>query len=254
MMHFFNAGVLLSIAILASGAANAKDTDKLYKVGAGFFVNRGYVLTNRQIVQNCSRIFLHGAANGNEAIVAINDKKNDLVLLRSNAVPISAATFRTNSVAMRRGMPVMVPAYLSGKKRDNQLQVGQAQVVDRNSVDKEQKNLVFSSIVMPGAIGAPVLDSSGNVVGVVSVKPKDYMQSLESKNNKMINNIFTSTNGQHARELLNEAKIPFLEADSNLHLTPKEISEKAKSYIVTVHCTYDDTTQKQKKRQKNPEE
>lgn len=138
--------------------------------GSGFFVTRtGHLMTNFHVVDGCGalRVKAMGGNLQTAQVVAV-DSRNDLALLRvSGASP--ASTFRGGRSARHREGVVAIGYPLRG------LLASEASVTDGivsalAGIQNDTTYLQFTAPIQSGNSGGPLLDESGNVIGIVVAK------------------------------------------------------------------------------------
>lgn len=138
--------------------------------GTGFVVADGRVLTNNHVIDDCARVVARGAEGERvPARVLATDRRRDLAVL---AVPREigpALTFR-DQPPLRRGESVVTYGFpLSGLLSSGPtLTTGDVSALA--GLRDDPTHLQISAPVQPGNSGGPLLDSQGNVVGVVVSK------------------------------------------------------------------------------------
>ncbi len=92
----------------------------------------------------------------------------------------------------------------------------------------------ISAPVQPGNSGGPVLDGSGNVIGVV-VARLDALK-LVQRTGRLPQNVNFAASGTTARAFLDAHDVPYKTARSNKKLPTVDIAAEAKAYTVLVEC------------------
>ena len=137
--------------------------------GTGFFVTTdGAVITNAHVVEDCAAIYVTtGQGATAVAKIAARDVRNDLALLRTGVVAKKVAAFRTT---VRLGEAVEAFGYplTNVLAKSGNFTLGNVSALV--GIGEDSRYLQFSAPVQPGNSGGPLLDQSGNLVGVVSAK------------------------------------------------------------------------------------
>jgi len=93
--------------------------------------------------------------------------------------------------------------------------------------------LQFDAPTQPGNSGGPLLDSSGNVVGVaIKILSKKYADAT----GHIAQNVNFAVKSNIVENFLQSNKIPFQTADSTEKLELPDIAEKAEAFTVLVGC------------------
>ncbi len=156
--------------------------------GSGFFVdNQGHVVTNNHVVEEAIDIEVQTASgNSYKATVVGTDRLTDLAVLKVQApagevYPLSLADYQTVHVGQKAivlGSPLATGSSM-GLDRSPTVTTGIISAKDRsmpiesptdpNVNDYTIENLIQTdAAVNPGNSGGPLLNSSGEVVGVVT--------------------------------------------------------------------------------------
>ncbi len=97
------------------------------------------------------------------------------------------------------------------------------------------RNLIqITAPVQPGNSGGPVLDGSGNVVGVV-VGRLDALK-LAQRTGRLPQNVNFAISSTTARAFLFAHKVPFETSRSTAILSPVDIAAWARGFTVAVEC------------------
>jgi S1-C subfamily serine protease len=140
--------------------------------GSGFLIdNEGYILTNNHVVENASKVtvILHDGTNLDARVIG-TDQQNDLALLSVDSGKIANATYLTlgDSDSIRPGQ--MAIALGSPFGLEGSITVGIVSGVDRSLTSESNRAIVdviqTDAAINPGNSGGPLLDSSGNVIGI----------------------------------------------------------------------------------------
>jgi S1-C subfamily serine protease len=149
---------------LVSKDDNAKP-DQSEVTGSGIVISRsGEVLTNFHVLEKCiGPVEIRGASGVAESTtVLLADSANDLVLLGSNYVPESVPRIR--EVPVKNGEPVAVIGF---PLRSYDLTITEG-IVSSLSGQGDSTKMTISAPANPGNSGGPVVDLSGEIVGVLA--------------------------------------------------------------------------------------
>lgn len=208
--------------------------------GTGFFVNRDFLVTNAHVVQECKDkdVVISGPIPEQQARVAALDVEHDMALIKSDAAVSNFAPLRIDINTMKVGDSVMLVGYPGEKGAQGEVTVseGKVQRLEFNAYGNPWQ-FYISDAVRQGNSGGPVLDNSGNVIGMV-------MGMLEVRTyNKLSNEQLSQEKLGVAITL--RALQKFLEdqgvftqwGGSNLIMYANNIlEENARRYIVNVQC------------------
>ena len=202
--------------------------------GTGFVVSRqGHVLTNFHVIENCSEV-RGNVGKGIESLsVVASDRANDLAVLKSNSFVGNFARFREDQ-GMRAGDSVVVVGYPLSGVLTSLANVTTGSVTALAGMRDDVRFYQISAPVQPGNSGGPVLDQSGNVVGVVVSK-------LDAAAVFMITgdipqNVNYAIKGSVARNFLHTHGVRYVTASSSHDLKPADIGERANKYTIALEC------------------
>lgn len=197
--------------------------------GTGFIVSgEGHLVTNRHVVDGCSRL----AVDGQPAVLVAEDAMFDLALLRIEAlagtVPaaFAADTARLNSDVTVAGYPL--PDLLGG------LNVTRGSVTSLKGMGGDGINMQISAPVQPGNSGGPVLNAAGQVVGVVVAK-LDIAYALKAYHD-IPQNVNFAIRGEIVKLFLAQNGVDPVIATAAPALAPESLAELAQGYTRLIVC------------------
>jgi S1-C subfamily serine protease len=233
--------------ILKGGKANAKaisgrpsakkvlsklpSSGALSSSGTGFFITEdGYLLTNFHVVEDARQVKIRTATGTLEARIVAKSKGQDLALLKIEgkfkALPLAQKTPGLGVPVFTIGFPNIVMQGLEPKYTDGKIS-------SLFGMQDDPNNYQISVPVQSGNSGGPLLDSAGNVVGVIVARLSDVAVLRASGN--LPQNVNYAIKLEIVREFLSgspEAKI--LKAEFGLKT--EEAVEKAKDAVAMVLC------------------
>ncbi len=198
--------------------------------GTGFYINRqGHVLTNAHVVDKCRELTI--ARQGAAAIPASlvkSDASNDLAVLIAAPSPAVAA-FRGGR-PVRAGEAVVAYGFpLTGTLSSGGI-VTNGSISALSGVRDDSRYLQISAPVQPGNSGGPLLDTSGNVVGIVTA-------SLGTRGRTALpQNVNFALKADVARTFLESAGVPVETSASGRDLSVADVGEKARAFSVFIDC------------------
>ena len=138
---------------------------QLEATGTGFFVTgQGHLVTNYHVIDGCNAL----KAQTDVLNLIARDKENDLALLKSTKSNSQFAIFSGGPV--RVGQPVMAVGYPLRGLLASGANVTTGNVSALAGPSDDTRLLQITAPVQPGNSGGPLLDQSGNVIGVVVSK------------------------------------------------------------------------------------
>jgi S1-C subfamily serine protease len=202
--------------------------------GSGFFVTTaGHILTNAHVAQDCSSPMVRAVGNTPVAasVVAL-DSKIDLALMKTATRPIKVAPLRgTPPVSVGDeiivfGFPLSGMLSSSGNATFGNISATLGMLDNPN-------HLQISAAVQSGNSGGPLLDSSGNVIGIVFAKLGMRAATLTGD---LPQNINFAVKSSVAAKFLSDQGIAFETSEKTAELPKAEIVEMAKSFSVEITC------------------
>ncbi|MBL8673126.1 MAG: trypsin-like peptidase domain-containing protein [Alphaproteobacteria bacterium] len=217
----------------SQGAAPAEPASGSF--GTGFFVSdAGHVLTNHHVAGRCKDVTIRNLRGEiTKATLLGGDQANDLALLATGAAPPSVAMFRDGR-PLRLGEGVVVFGFpLAGNHSEaGTLTTGilSAMVGFANNSAEVQ----ITAPIQGGNSGGPLLDSSGNVIGVIvaTLNARKMMQETGS----LPQNVNFAVKGTVARGFLESYGVLPKAKPTGKDLAPADIAEMAKPFTVFITC------------------
>ena len=194
--------------------------------GSGFRVASGAIVTNHHVIDGCSSL----RVNGTVALLRGSDARSDLALL-GVTLPGPSASLRAQRAAV--GEPVAVAGFpLRGLLSGFNLTTGNLSCL--SGMGGDTRYLQITAPVQPGNSGGPMLDSAGNLMGVV-VSKLDAIK-LAKITGDMAQNVNFALNANVLRSFLDANSVDYANASSDKPLAPTAIAEEARGFTVLVEC------------------
>ncbi len=139
--------------------------------GSGVLINAdGDVLTAAHVVKKCTTVQVHLPFQPpTEANITAIDNQNDLALLRSKILNHSFASIRGGTSA-HVGETVAAAGYPLSGFLSRDLNVTTGVISASAGLGDDVRYFQISAPVQPGNSGGPLLDTSGNIAGIVAAK------------------------------------------------------------------------------------
>ncbi len=229
---------IAAIVLFYSGNTQAQTVKMIsYTSGTGFFVTHsGHVLTNNHVIANCDKISIHGDTMSTGAVIVAQDQEHDLALLKAAFTSSNMAYFNSMKQPLNEGDPVVIIGYPGDSWRSHDPIVRSAKIIDMKGPTGEEKWLQFSDSVQHGNSGGPLLDSTGNVVGVVVAKTELHIKQAGSDTQEIVKKSDVAISLPVVKSFLELNNIQYQTADSGLYLLPDSVNDRARPFIVNVHC------------------
>lgn len=202
--------------------------------GTGFFVSsEGHVLTNAHVVKGCTTAQVAQPGGKSEAArIVATDATNDLALLSVKWRPATVPNLKSG---VRTGEDIATFGYPHAGMLPTTGNVTYGNVSATAGLGDDSRMLQISAAVQSGNSGGPVMDQSGNVVGVVVAKLNVLKAFKETGD--LPQNVNFAIKASVART--------FLETNGVADATPKpstavlskpDLADAAKQFTVFIAC------------------
>jgi S1-C subfamily serine protease len=225
------------VAAKADAPANPKSGRTGSQTGTGFVISAsGHIVTNHHVVNGCVGDIkgnLTGEAGATLRLVN-SDQANDLALLQGPADAFKRfAKIRDRSI--RSGDSVTAIGFPFHGLLTSDFTVTTGIVSSLSGVRNDSRFLQISAAVQPGNSGGPLLDSSGEIVGMVAAK-LNALGVLRATGNIRENINFAIKTGA-LRDFLDNSVVPYETAAPGAELKTSEIADAARAYTLLISCT-----------------
>jgi S1-C subfamily serine protease len=214
------------------------------QTGTGFVISaNGHIVTNHHVIHNCI-----GEIKGNltgEAPTTLrvvnSDAANDLALLQGPAA--SFKTFaRIRDRAMHSGDSIVAIGFPYRGLLSSDFTVTTGIVSSLSGLYNDTRYLQISAAVQPGNSGGPLLDSSGDIVGVVTGK-LDAMR-VAQRTGTIPENINFAIKTGAIRDFLDNSVVAYETVAPGTELKTADITGNARAYTLLISCTAAEETAK----------
>jgi S1-C subfamily serine protease len=217
-------------------ASVSKPAKLIDVTGTGFVVSTsGHIVTNHHVIDGCVgdiRGKLAGGTAMNLRTVSV-DEGNDLALLQTSAPVADSATIR--GAAIRSGDAVIAIGFPFHGLLTSDFTVTTGIVSSLSGLLNDTRRLQISAPVQPGNSGGPLLDTSGNVIGVVTSK-LNGLKFAKLMGDLPENMNFAIKTGA-LRDFLDNSVVPYKIAELGNDQKTTEIASSARGYTMLISCT-----------------
>ncbi len=204
-----------------------KSTEPIIYAGTGFFVDSTTIITNNHVTKNCKNFDLVRKGYKTKAILIANDVKNDLALLKTDKPNSKYLKFRIGK-GIRLGNKVLVLGYPLGHIMGSNLKLTTGNISSLTGLFDDTASLQITAPVQPGNSGGPLLDTSGNIIGVVFAKLAKKFSA---------ENVNLAIKANLVQMFLDINNIDYSVAMSETHKDSADIADDAMNSVVKILCT-----------------
>ena len=218
------------ILLLVSSPAVADWT--LIGSGTGFVVNKDYVLTAAHVLEDCDRASIRYKHKGIDTDMVAIDSTNDLGLLLVEKPFEQTAKLRSGK-SIRLGDTVVNYGYPLFRELSDHAKISRGVINSLAGWGNDSRHIQYDAPTQPGNSGGPVLDLSGNVVGIVS---SGLSKKYAEKTGHIAQNVNFAIKTSLTREFLDANSIDYEAASSTTELEGADIADKADKFAVLIEC------------------
>jgi len=229
--------VTLAALVCLSGTASfpvaAQSTS--IRTGTGFAVSRStHIVTNAHVVARCEALRVHFGSQVAYASVLALDEGDDLAVLQTQLVLPKIIAVR-GSPALRLGESVVAFGFpLTGSlSMEGNLTTGNVSALA--GLGDDPKYLQITAPVQPGNSGGPLLDESGNLIGVITAK-LDAM-AIAKRTGDIPQNVNFAIKTEVLEAFLKSAGVRYEKNVSDRPLQVADIADIAKASTVRIECS-----------------
>jgi S1-C subfamily serine protease len=216
-------------------AVPAKPAVQTISTGSGIVITpNGLILTNEHVVRQCDS--LQVVLDSNRTINATlrnADPAKDLALLAVEASFPLAALLRQDAVP-KLGEPVAVIGYPLVNVLSAQPNVSFGHVNSTVGVSGNPAHMQIDVPIQRGNSGGPVLDTAGNLIGIVVSKLNAL--KLAKSTGDLPQNINFAIRGDVVRSFLEAKDVDFTSSSASSKLENTEIANRGTEVTVLVRC------------------
>ena len=232
-LQSFTLTAIICLAAIASSPAAAQTTS--IRTGTGFAISRStHIVTNAHVVARCEALRVHFGSQVAYASVLALDEGEDLAVLQTQLVLPKIIAVRS-SPTLRLGESVVAFGFpLTGSlSMEGNLTTGNVSALA--GLGDDPKYLQITAPVQPGNSGGPLLDESGNLIGVITAK-LDAM-AIAKRTGDIPQNVNFAIKTEVVETFLKSAGVRYERSVSDRPLQVADIADIAKAAAVRIECS-----------------
>jgi TPR repeat protein len=211
-----------------------QESHQIKNTGTGFVINTdAHIVTNHHVISDCKRIEIINSTINSRATVLFLDEINDLAVIKSNT-PVSSYAFLRGGRGVRVGENIITVGYPLGTILGESVKVTTGNISAVTGFDNDTTIMQITAPIQLGNSGGPVLDMSGNVVGIVSSKINEL--GVKKATGLLLQNINFAIKSQTLQIFLDAHQIDYKMKNADTKLETADIAEAAQEYTVRVTC------------------
>jgi S1-C subfamily serine protease len=214
--------------------ATTSPRPELRASGTAFAINtKGEFLTNDHVVKDCVAIRLRIAGARRDGSVIADDERNDLAVVRAPSSSVPVLRFRDGK-SIRPADPIVVLGFPYAGLLASTPQVTTGAISALAGLHDDTRYLQITAPVQPGNSGGPLLDLSGNVVGIVSARINAL--AVAERTGTLPENINFAIKSGIIRSFLEANQIEYDTAPSSGGLEAADVGELAAKSVAFLEC------------------
>ena len=212
----------------------AEPRAELAASGTAFAINKnGEFLTNYHVVKSCALVRVRADGVQQHGIVAFTDGRNDLAVVRTRATGVEPLRFRDGkSIRPADGVVALGFPYAGLLATSPQVTTGSVSALA--GLHDDSRILQLTAPIQPGNSGGPLLDLSGNVVGILSSQINEL--AMAEATGSLPQNINFAIKVGIIREFLDAHRVDYSVAQSATKLEPADVGETATKSTALLEC------------------
>jgi serine protease Do len=218
----------------APAVPDGRKTEDKSSLGTGFFVSsEGHIVTNSHVVNDCNSVQVtFGLTPKMAGRIMAHDAANDLALIKIEMHPTAFASLRSG-VRLGEGVAAFGFPLAGLLATSGNFTLGNVTAVA--GLGDDTRIIQISAPVQPGNSGGPLLDYSGNVVGVVEGKLNAI--TVFTVTNDLAQNVNFAIKANVVTNFLDANSVAYTSGSlGSTALQHSEIAERAKSLAVMIEC------------------
>ncbi len=213
-----------------------KQGDKVASSGTGFFITSdGFIVTACHVVKDAAKVKLVTNQGIKTAVVVKFDSTNDIAILKAENAQYLSLPIKS-SMGVKLGADVFTVGFPNVQLQGFEPKYTKGNISSLSGIQDDPRHFQISTPVQPGNSGGPLIDSTGDVIGIVVAKMGD-VEALEATGSipQNVNYAIKSTFALALLETLPEASQnlkPPLQKERN----SADIVDEAQKAVVLILC------------------
>jgi len=231
---------LFTVTFVAAHSASFAQQQRLIRFtsGTGFFVSKdGHIITNAHVVRGCQAINIDGSVTNSATIVAVDSEK-DLAILRIPQPSPMVAPLRWNLNSLRVGHKVSTLGYPGEAGAQGQLRYNTSEIIGLEGPTGEPQWVQIKPVLEKGNSGGPLLDTTGNVIGVVTGKTQMFRTNTSTGGvPELVREADVAVTLAELRTFLDRAMVRYYQSASGMvAYADGRLSDISRQFVVHVRC------------------
>jgi TPR repeat protein len=220
----------------AKNSTTPTQGDKVATSGTGFFITtNGYIVTSYHVVKDAAKVRLVTNQGIKIAVVVKSDSTNDIAILKAENAQYVSLPIKS-SMGVKLGADVFTVGFPNVQLQGFEPKYTKGNISSLSGIQDDPRHFQISTPVQPGNSGGPLIDTMGNVIGIVVAKISD-VEALEATGSipQNVNYAIKSSFALALLESLPEASQnlkPPLQKERN----PADIVDEAQKSVVLILC------------------
>ena len=202
--------------------------------GSGFFVNKsGYLVSNYHVVEMCQYVLAVRDGDLLNVKVVASDITNDLIVGKVEELSNNGFLALSSDGAFLGDNVIAAGFPLAGTLSDD-LKVTRGIVSSMSGLNNNYSEYQIDAAVQSGNSGGPLIDASGNVVGVVVSQLNKY--AILREREIIPENVNFAVKSQNVGVFLSANNIDFVSKDSKKVIQNRVVAKSAEDSTVMLLC------------------
>lgn len=148
-----------------------KELYKSIKQGSGFFINPdGYIVTNFHVIANAELISAFISEKEYDCTIIFKNEIDDIAVIRVKDTSLRFSPISFSSKDFEVGDEVIALGYPLSSTMGKELKMSSGIVNSIKGFQDDARYFQFSASIEPGNSGGPILNKSGDLIGLITAK------------------------------------------------------------------------------------